>query len=345
MTAGAVLSMQPLRAAGIVKALGVTVASALLGVPMWSLTGRLAHATPRRATAWYVLAGVLYAAALPYFIHRVSVAVGTDDPAWPVSPWNTTQLLLCVLIYLCMLAAMLTARSSMRAEASRRSADAAHRARVAAESLQARAELQVLRAHLDPHFLFNTLNAIAAVVETDAARARQMLVRAGALLRRVLDLGSSGNDTMSLAEEWAIASEYLAFERLRMGDRLRVDAEFTEAALDCEIPALILQPLVENAIRHGLFPRPLGGTLRVSGMVEGEVLRIEVADDGDGSTTETVERAGGFGLRATRQRIDGAYLGAGRVEIETAPGLGFRVRLTMPSELPALSPLAAVSGA
>src|SRR5262249_23185630 len=131
-------------------------------------------------------------------------------------------------------------------------------------------------------------------------------------------------------------SEYLSFERLRMGDRLRVDSSFSDDALECEIPAFVLQPLVENAIRHGLFPLPQGGTLSVSGAVDGDVLRLEVADTGAGAAADDVDRGIGFGLRAARQRVRGAYGTAATVDIVTAPGRGFRVRMLLPARVPAM---------
>ena len=303
--------------------------AALFGLPIWALTGLLESRVSRRtATAVYFVAGLVYAVLVGEALALVDAARGA-----PGAPMRLDLYRLAgpFFLYVFQLVAMLGARNFVRAENSRQVAAAAEQARVTAESMRARAELQSLRAHLDPHFLFNTLNAIAAVVETDPTQARQMLVRAGTLLRRVLDLGASGRDMVTVAEEWAIVSEYLSFERIRMGERLSVESSFSDDALDCEIPAFILQPLVENAIRHGLFPQPGGGTLRVVAELRGETLELEVSDTGAGAAASDVERATGFGLRAARERIRGAFGAAARIDVDTSPGSGFRVRLSMPA--------------
>jgi signal transduction histidine kinase len=335
LASATLMQRQPLLGA-LGQTLSLTSIAAALGLPVWFLSEYLerAHASRGRTIAAYLAASAVYAVVL-------SLTLQLIDPMRkrPVS-FDAYHLITPLLLFGIQLLAILAVQNFARAEQSRRAADAAEKARIAAESMRARAELQALRAHLDPHFLFNTLNAIAAVVETDSAKARQMLVRAGALLRRVLDLGATGRDAVTVAEEWGIVSEYLSFERLRMGDRLRVDAAISDDAMDCEIPAFILQPLVENAIRHGLFPQPSGGTLTVRGAVDGETLRLEVSDTGGGAAVDAIDGAAGFGLRAARQRLVGAYGTAARVDVTTSPGHGFRVTLALPSQLRSPSPAA-----
>ena len=315
-----------------VEALSLLLGAALFGLPVWALTGYLeSRASRRRAVAIYLLAGIIYAVLLGEALALIDVLRAGRWSAPAPMRLDLYRLAGPFFLYVFQLIAMLGVRSFGRAEKSRQMAAAAEQARVTAESLRARAELQSLRAHLDPHFLFNTLNAIAAVVETDPSQARQMLVRAGSLLRRVLDLGASGKDMVTVADEWAIVSEYLSFERLRMGDRLRVESSFSDDALECEIPAFILQPLVENAIRHGLFPQPDGGSLRVTGVIDGEMLRLEVSDTGAGAAINDVNHATGFGLRAARERLRGAFGDAARFQVETSPGCGFHARLLVPA--------------
>ncbi len=332
--AGSVMSRGESLLMSAVVALVLMAGAALFGLPIWGLTGLLeSRGSRRRAVAAYVVAGVVYAVLLAEVTQVVDVVRANRVGAGASMRFDLYHLAGPLFLYGFQLVAMLGVRSFVRAERSRHIAAAAEQARVTAESMRTRAELQSLRAHLDPHFLFNTLNAIAAVVEIDPPQARQMLVRAGALLRRILDLGASGREMVTIADEWAIASEYLSFERLRMGDRLRVESSFSDDALDCEVPAFILQPLVENAIRHGLFPEPSGGTLRITGLVEGDTLRLEVADTGAGAVAHTVDQATGFGLRATRQRLRGAFGDSAHIDVDTAPGRGFRIRLSLPARV------------
>jgi signal transduction histidine kinase len=314
----------------ILTSVEATATIGLLGVPAWMLTGYAERRGTRAfAVVSYILVGIGYAFVcgaalqlLPFMSPKGNMGSLRFDTQHFVAP---------AFLYCVQLVAMLAVRNFARAERNRRAVIVAEQARAEAESMRARAELQALRAHLDPHFLFNTLNAIAAVVETDPPLARQMLVRAGALLRRVLDLGSANDDAIPLSDEMEIVSEYLAFERLRMGDRLRVETAIDDDALECAVPAFILQPLVENAIRHGIFPLTEGGTLRLSAGVTAGVLRIEVSDTGAGAAAGALDGAKGLGLRAARQRIAGAYGAAGRVDVTTTPGEGFRVCLTLPA--------------
>jgi two-component system, LytTR family, sensor kinase len=337
--AGSVITRGIALVPAAVEALTFMGVGGLLGLPIWALTGYLdARVSRRRAVAIHLVAALAYAVVVAEALQAANGLRAGPQPA-PMR-LDLYRLSGPLFLYLFQLVAMLGVRNFVRAEKSRQLAAVAEQARVTAESMRARAELQALRAHLDPHFLFNTLNAIAAVVETDPSQARQMLVRAGALLRRVLDLGASGRDTVTVADEWAIVSEYLSFERLRMGDRLRVESAFSDDALDCEIPAFILQPLVENAIRHGLFPQPTGGTLRVTGLVEGPTLTLEVSDTGAGAAAHEMDHATGFGLRAARERMRGAFGAAARIDVETAPGCGFCVRLSLPAHMPAAEPAA-----
>jgi signal transduction histidine kinase len=308
-------------------AIGSALLAALIGLPVWVLTGRAQGWSTNRAVAAYAGAGIAYGAVFGLGMQLLGAIDWAHGVVRPLTRVDMSASPGGFLVFVLMLFAMLAARSVVRAERSARAASVA-------EAGRNRAELQALRAHLDPHFLFNTLNAIAAVVETDATQARQMLVRTAALLRRLLDRAAPTRDIATVADEWEIVSEYLALERLRMGDRLRVEVSISDDALECDVPAVLLQPLVENAIRHGLFPLPGGGTLRVGGEVRDGMLRIDVSDTGMGATLNAVERADGYGLRVTRQRIAGMYHGAGQMEIRTSPGNGFTVVLTLPTEVP-----------
>ena len=200
-----------------------------------------------------------------------------------------------------------------------------------AEALRVDAELRALRAQLNPHFLFNTLHSITALVRIDPADGERALEQFGALLRYVLDVNRERSEEVPLEEEMGFVRTYLALERLRLGSRLRVVEEIDPDALECLVLAFTLQPLVENAIRHGIAPRAGEGTLRIAATVVGDHLVMEVADDGSGADAARVDVASGVGLSAVRQRLETRWGNAARMEIVTAPRNGFLVRLTVPA--------------
>lgn len=167
----------------------------------------------------------------------------------------------------------------------------------------ARAELQMLRAQMRPHFLFNVLNTIAALVPERPAEAEAMIARLGALLRRSLE--DDGTGEVSLAEELELVRAYVDIERARYPDRLVVDWRIEPRARDAFVPSLLLQPLVENAIQHGLLPRAARGRLTVSARCEDGDLVLEVHDDGVGMADAS--DAGGIGLSNVRARLTQLY--------------------------------------
>jgi two-component system LytT family sensor kinase len=205
--------------------------------------------------------------------------------------------------------------------------------RVAArsEALRARAELHALRAQLDPHFLFNTLHSLMALVRSDARAAEQAVERFGDLLRYVLDVNRDRREEVPLAEEWAFVRSYLALEELRLGSRLRVVHHVDPDLFDSLVPTFALQPLVENAIRHAIAPHTRGGTVTITARADGtDRLVLEVRDDGPGTTPERALAATGVGLRVLRQRLEALYGPAARLEIATAPTEGFSASITLP---------------
>jgi len=199
------------------------------------------------------------------------------------------------------------------------------------EALRARAELSALRAQMNPHFLFNTLHSISALVRSDPQAVEDALERLAGLLRRLLDSNRAGADHVSLSEEWDIVSDQLALERLRFGDRLNVVGALESEALECRIPMFTLQPLVENAIRHGVAAQAEHCTVRIAARVAGDVLTLEVRDDGPGADAKAVLAAKGLGVRSVRTRLLAQYGDSAGVHIETAPGAGFLVRVTLPA--------------
>jgi sensor histidine kinase YesM len=199
------------------------------------------------------------------------------------------------------------------------------------DALRARAELHALRAQLDPHFLFNTLHSLMALVRSDARAAEEAVERFGDLLRYVLDVNRDRRDEAPLAEEWAFVRSYLALEQLRLGARLRVIEHVDPDVLDAVVPTFALQPLVENAIHHAIAPHARGGTLTIEARAEGDDRMVmAVSDDGPGTTREHALTATGVGLRVLRQRLEVLYGGEARLEITTSPGQGFTAAISLP---------------
>lgn len=199
-----------------------------------------------------------------------------------------------------------------------------------AEAAAVRAQLVALRSQLNPHFLFNSLHSLSTLVRHDPDAAEQAIEQLGALLRYALDRG--GSDLVYLDDEWAFTRTYLDLEQMRLGARLHVVAELTGDALDCVVPPFLLQPLIENAVRHGVAARPNGARLDVRAAVRSGHLVIEVHDDGAGADPTAVDDAGGVGLRAVREQLRSRYDSRGSLVIDTAPGKGFHVRVELPAD-------------
>ncbi len=188
------------------------------------------------------------------------------------------------------------------------------------------AELRALRAQLDPHFLFNSLNSINALVGSDPEGARRMCEGLGDFMRRTLALGS--RESVSLGDEMALVERYLGIEQVRFGDRLRVEREVEPAARECRVPPLLLQPLVENAIKHGIQNCVEGGTIRIEARRDGALLRIAVANPVDPDAP--ARRGEGVGLDNVRRRLE--IFGAHTARLAaTREGRDFRVTLTLPA--------------
>jgi two-component system LytT family sensor kinase len=203
------------------------------------------------------------------------------------------------------------------------------------ELAAANAELQALRAQLNPHFLFNTLHSLTQLAREDPIATQDALERFGELMRYVLSAGRDTSAHVTLEDEFRFVSNYLALERLRLGERLQVVEDIDPETLELAVPPLLLQPLVENAVRHGLAPRRAGGTIRLTARAHDSVLVIEVADDGSGAEPDTWRSAEGLGLKAVSRQLRAAFADAGRLEISTARQAGFTVRLRIPAHLPA----------
>lgn len=194
------------------------------------------------------------------------------------------------------------------------------------------AELDALKMQLHPHFLFNTLNAIAILMKEDIDRAEQMLLRLGELLRITLD--SAGVQRVTLAQELSFLDRYLEIEKIRFEDRLRVHMDIASETLDAIVPNLLLQPLVENAIKHGVSARASAGRIAIRSRLVGDMLELNVTDDGPGLSPVDRERlpSNGIGLTNTVRRLEQRYGDDFRFELNDAPGGGLSVVIVIPYE-------------
>lgn len=195
------------------------------------------------------------------------------------------------------------------------------------------ARLNALRMQLDPHFLFNALNTISAQVERDPRLARSMIEHLGDLLR--LSLEARDKQEIPLIEELAFLEHYLAIQKIRFGDSLRVETEIAPEVKYALVPSLIIQPLVENAIRHGISHRASGGTVRVEAQVCDQTLEIRITDDGAGLPPGwTLEASSGLGLSVTRERIAGLHPnGSSLLTVARRATGGTEVEIVLPLRL------------
>jgi two-component sensor histidine kinase len=198
------------------------------------------------------------------------------------------------------------------------------------------ARLQLLSMQLQPHFLFNTLNTIAELVHGDPDAADYMITGLSDLLRRTLELGPA--QEISLEAELDLLGRYLDIQKARFGDRLRVTIAVEDAARRAAVPVLLLQPLVENAIRHGLAERVASGRIDITARRDGTSLLIAVTDDGPGAAAHEASKSERVGLGNTRARLEALYGSQQRLEFANAPEGGARVSLDIPFKVAPVTP-------
>ena len=198
------------------------------------------------------------------------------------------------------------------------------------------ARLDALQRQINPHFLFNTLNSIASLIRSKPDLAREMIVKLSHILRVLL---RDRDAFVPLREELDFTDDYLDIEVVRFGEKLRVVKEISDDTLDIIVPSMLLQPLIENSIKHGLEPRISGGTITLRSRIADDRLLLEIEDDGvgiepGGPTTAPdsgiVREGSGIGMRNVRERIQVLYGDEAHVDIISRPGRGTRVSLRMP---------------
>jgi two-component system, LytTR family, sensor kinase len=199
------------------------------------------------------------------------------------------------------------------------------------------ARLDALQRQINPHFLFNTLNSIASLVRRRPEQARELIVKLANILRRML---SEHDAFVAFREELTTTDDYLSIEVARFGaEKLRVVKEIDSATLEVPVPTMLMQPLVENSIKHGLEPRIAGGVITLRSRLDNDRLVIEVEDDGVGiapgrARTTGVLQGNGIGMRNVRERLQVLYGDAAHFDVQSQPGRGTRVTMAFPAQAP-----------
>jgi len=196
-----------------------------------------------------------------------------------------------------------------------------------AQSLAAQAELRALRAQLTPHFLFNSLNSISALTSADPAAARRMCLLLGDFLRGTLHLSSL--ERIPLGQELALVDQFLAIEQVRFGERLQLTRAIAPETLAIAIPPLIVQPLAENALRHGVAQRLEGGTVSIEARIEGEELIVTIENPVDGVPKPRTGRPA-VGLDNVRRRLEAGYGRGGQLRVG-GDAERFRAEIRLPA--------------
>lgn len=309
-------------------------AALLVGVPLGLLGGPIA------LSAWYVLAAVPARGTAARPVITVILAAVVSAAIWSSLGrlwWEAVGDMALVVVpvpgagafavlFSLGLAGYLLAAAAYQVGYAREVTARAARQTLESDIAQRDAELRALRAQIDPHFLFNSLNSIAGLIDAEPSRARDMCVRLGDFLRRSLQVGTV--ERIPLAAEVALVEQYLRIEEVRFGSRLSIDIALDPASGRASVPPLLLQPLVENAVRHGIATTLDGGTVSLTSRMAGERLVIVVTNPRD----EDVRRSGtGLGLDIVRRRLAAIWGDEAALSTERRPD-GFRVSITLPYE-------------
>jgi sensor histidine kinase YesM len=287
---------------------------------LWPLMGWMERRQlSSRSTTWIHvgLVAVLSAASLAVAIVRL----GPDKPTL----WYVGSVLNVAINYVLVATIFNVVRVN---HARRRQAVAIERA----HALLVASELNALRSKLNPHFLFNTLHSIIALTRRDPAAAETALFQFSDMLRYVLDTEKNGSARVTLDDEVTFVRDYLELEALRLGTRLQIDWRLDDDAGQRAMPALSLQPLVENSIKHAFNPHSRPGRLTIRSGIDprSQALTVTVADDGPGAEALAVRTTRGLGIRTVERRLQLEYGEQYGLDIATAPGAGFAVTMTIP---------------
>ncbi len=204
------------------------------------------------------------------------------------------------------------------------------------ERLLAEARLAALTSQINPHFLFNTLNSVSSLIRSDPSQARVMVMQLSKVLRRLL---RKHGDFTPLRDELSFIDDYLSIELVRFGEKLRFEKDVAEDTLDMPVPSMLLQPLVENSIKHGLSSKVEGGTIRIRTYRVASKLHVEVSDDGVGIAESKLANLleHGIGVSNVNERLKVLFGGEYRMFIESRPGEGTNIKIEVPeiqTELP-----------
>lgn len=296
-------------------------AAGLLGLAVWRLTSWLEWNPGRpRFVVIHFAAMCAYSVAVATAFVWLDLLSMRSGSLWsrvfsPVLPYN---MLTGAWLYLSVSGLSYVIRGQQRISDNEA---AVSRARLSAQQ----AQLTALRAQINPHFLFNSLHTVGALMSTDTDLADRALERLGDLLRYALEPG----ETVLFRREWQFALDYLEFERLRYGDRMQFETHIDEFASSVPVPPLILQPLVENAVRHGVAERPEGGKVRIAAILRHEVLTITISNDaGKNPATSGF----GLGLESVRNRLEACW-GPRAHMVVTQDPCRYAVALSIPSNL------------
>lgn len=293
LSAWYVLKATPVERTGPARAVLTVIVSALVVSALWASVGQL---------WWRALAALGFALGDPYRpgVFALLLSLGTAGYLLAAAAYQVGHT---------MEATSLASRRALEADVAQRDA-----------------ELRALRSQVDPHFLFNSLNSIAGLISADPARAREMCQLLGEFLRESLQVGSSAR--IALAREIAFVEQYLRIEQVRFGSRLVVAIEMAPDTAAASVPPLLLQPLVENAVRHGVATRLDGGTVAIVTRRAGDRVVVTVSNPRD----EDARRGGtGLGLTIVRRRLEATFADRASLAVEPGPD-DYRVAASFPHE-------------
>ena len=298
--------------------------AAFLGLAIWEVCVRLQ--LPERFSARFFAIHLLTAGTYSVLWVLGTLAVEpliTHKPMWDVlkTPRAITWALTGIWLYSIVAGISYAILAQQKARESERRA-------LRAEAELSAARLDALQHRLHPHFLFNALHTVAALVREDTSQAESAIEKLGDMLRYTLQDETS--NTVPFAEEWEFTRRYLDFEQLRHGDRLRVVTAIDPQCMNCSAPLFALQTLVENAVHHSIATRPAGGKIEITAHPVDKLLLVQVRDDGGNGKSS--QNGSHFGLSALRERLHAVYGNSAKLSV-ASDASGFQVSFMIPRRL------------